>query len=82
MRTLYVSNIENLFQGRVRVLALIVKLFSASSAAATLVHNSNLLGLLEAEVRNANDTLITLSVLELLYEVFHHSIIVSLQFIS
>ncbi|GJY13528.1 hydroxyphenylpyruvate reductase [Tanacetum coccineum] len=36
---------------------------------ATLVHNSNLLGLLEAEVRNANDKLITLSVLELLYEV-------------
>lgn len=60
--------------GRVRVLALIVKLFSASSAAATLVHNSNLLGLLEAEVRNANDTLITLSVLELLYELaeVHH----------
>nr|XP_043620480.1 uncharacterized protein LOC122592343 [Erigeron canadensis] len=54
--------------GRVRVLALIVKLFSTSSAAATLVYNSNLLGLLEAEVRNVNDTLITLSVLELLYE--------------
>lgn len=54
--------------GRVRVLALIVKLFSTSSAAATLVYNSNLLGLLETEVRNVNDTLITLSVLELLYE--------------
>ncbi|KAL4554326.1 hypothetical protein LXL04_039546 [Taraxacum kok-saghyz] len=54
--------------GRVRVLALIVKLFSTSNAVATLVYNSNLLGLLEAEVRNANDTLITLSVLELLYE--------------
>ncbi|KAI3695238.1 hypothetical protein L1987_78230 [Smallanthus sonchifolius] len=54
--------------GRVRVLALIVKLFSTSSAAATLVYNSNLLGLLEAEIRNVNDTLITLSVLELFYE--------------
>ncbi|KAK1424560.1 hypothetical protein QVD17_19892 [Tagetes erecta] len=54
--------------GRVRVLALIVKLFSTSSAAATLVYNSNLLGLLEAEIRNVNDTLLTLSVLELYYE--------------
>ncbi|KAJ0452955.1 putative armadillo-like helical, 26S proteasome non-ATPase regulatory subunit 5 [Helianthus annuus] len=54
--------------GRVRVLALIVKLFSTSSTAATLVYNSNLLGLFEAEIRNAKDTLITLSVLELYYE--------------
>ncbi|XP_076947886.1 uncharacterized protein LOC143619956 [Bidens hawaiensis] len=54
--------------GRVRVLALIVKLFSASSAAAKLVYNSNLLGLLEAEIHNVNDTLLTLSVLELYYE--------------
>lgn len=63
------------FQGRVRVLALIVKLFSTSSAVATLVYNSKLLGLLEAEIRNVNDTLITLSVLELLYEVCHHSLL-------
>ncbi|XP_076930027.1 uncharacterized protein LOC143594652 [Bidens hawaiensis] len=54
--------------GRVRVLALVVKLFSASRAAAKLVYNSNLLGLLEAEIHNVNDTLITLSVLELYYE--------------
>ncbi|KAI7729630.1 hypothetical protein M8C21_002665 [Ambrosia artemisiifolia] len=54
--------------GRARVLALIVKLFSTSSAAATLVYNSNLLGLLEAEIHNVKDTLMTLSVLELLYE--------------
>ncbi|KAK9070586.1 hypothetical protein SSX86_010988 [Deinandra increscens subsp. villosa] len=54
--------------GRVRVLALIVKLFSTSRAVARLVYNSNLLGVLEAEIRNVNDTLITLSVLELFYE--------------
>ncbi|XP_024966520.1 uncharacterized protein LOC112506595 isoform X1 [Cynara cardunculus var. scolymus] len=54
--------------GRVRVLALIVKLFSTSSAVASLVYNSNLLGLMEAEVRNTKDTLMTLSMLELLYE--------------
>ncbi|KAJ9562792.1 hypothetical protein OSB04_007952 [Centaurea solstitialis] len=54
--------------GRARVLALIVKLFSTSSAVASLVYNSNLLGLLEAEVRNTKDTLMTLSILELLYE--------------
>ncbi|KAA8523937.1 hypothetical protein F0562_010360 [Nyssa sinensis] len=54
--------------GRVRVLALIVKLFSISSSVASVVYNSNLLNLLEAEVSNVNDTLTTLSVLELLYE--------------
>ncbi|KAI3753725.1 hypothetical protein L2E82_25786 [Cichorium intybus] len=67
------TNITNLAArcsslGRVRVLALIVKLFSTSKEVASLVYNSSLLGLLEAEVRNVNDTLITLSVLELLYE--------------
>uniref|UniRef100_A0A5B7CBC0 26S proteasome non-ATPase regulatory subunit 5 n=1 Tax=Davidia involucrata TaxID=16924 RepID=A0A5B7CBC0_DAVIN len=54
--------------GRVRVLALIVKLFSISRSVASEVSNSNLLKLLEAEVSNLNDTLVTLSVLELLYE--------------
>ncbi|XP_052177389.1 uncharacterized protein LOC127791511 isoform X2 [Diospyros lotus] len=54
--------------GRVRVLALIVKLFSISSSVASVVYNSNLLDLLEAEVRNADDTLVTLTVLELFYE--------------
>lgn len=58
-----------MFQGRVRVLALIVKLFSISSSMASVVYNSNLLSLLEAELRNVNDTLVTLSVLELFYEV-------------
>ncbi|KAK3035007.1 hypothetical protein RJ639_033385 [Escallonia herrerae] len=53
---------------RVRVLALIVKLFSISSSVASVIYNSDLLALLEADVRNANDTLMTLSVLELLYE--------------
>lgn len=59
----------DMFQGRFRVLALIVKLFSISSSVASVVYNSNLLSLLEAELRNVNDTLVTLSVLELFYEV-------------
>lgn len=63
-----------MFQGRVRVLALIVKLFSISSSVASVVYNSNLLSLLVEEVRNVNDMLITLSVLELLYEVWHQSL--------
>ncbi|XP_020238034.1 uncharacterized protein LOC109817230 [Cajanus cajan] len=54
--------------GRVRVLALVVKLFSVSRSAASTIYRSNLLKLLEAEIRNADDTLVTLSVLELLYE--------------
>ncbi|XWS52103.1 hypothetical protein CRYUN_Cryun11dG0038500 [Craigia yunnanensis] len=54
--------------GRVRVLSLIVKLFSISSSVASVVYNSNLLSLLETEIRNSNDTLVTLSALELLYE--------------
>nr|KJB61706.1 hypothetical protein B456_009G375500 [Gossypium raimondii] len=54
--------------GRVRVLSLIVKLFSISSSIASVIYNSNLLSLLEAEIRNSNDTLVTLSALELLYE--------------
>nr|DAD21039.1 TPA_asm: hypothetical protein HUJ06_022502 [Nelumbo nucifera] len=54
--------------GRVRVLALIVKLFSISSSVASTIFNSNLLSLLEEEIHNTNDMLMTLSVLELLYE--------------
>ncbi|KAL5997629.1 hypothetical protein ACLOJK_008559 [Asimina triloba] len=51
-----------------RVLALIAKLFSVSSSAASAVYDSNLLGLLEAEVDNTSDVLMTLSALELFYE--------------
>ncbi|XP_027355201.1 uncharacterized protein LOC113865051 [Abrus precatorius] len=54
--------------GRVRVLALVVKLFSVSRSAASTVYSLNLLKLLEAEITDADDTLVTLSVLELLYE--------------
>ncbi|KAF9666742.1 hypothetical protein SADUNF_Sadunf16G0260400 [Salix dunnii] len=54
--------------GRVRVLSLIVKLFSISRDVALAVYNSNLLSLLEAEIRNTDDTLVSLSVLELLSE--------------
>ncbi|KAL8532835.1 hypothetical protein ACS0TY_009153 [Phlomoides rotata] len=44
-------------RGRVRVLALIVKLFSTSSSVASEVSKSNLLNLLEAEIPNSNNTL-------------------------
>ncbi|KAJ4980651.1 hypothetical protein NE237_031488 [Protea cynaroides] len=54
--------------GHIRVLALIVKLFSISSSVASVVYNLNLLSLLEAVVSNHNDMLTTLSVLELIYE--------------
>ncbi|XP_073220000.1 uncharacterized protein [Cicer arietinum] len=54
--------------GRVRVLALVVKLFSVSTSAASAICSLNLLKLLEAEIRSADDTLVTLSVFELLYE--------------
>jgi 26S proteasome non-ATPase regulatory subunit 5 len=54
--------------GRVRVLALVVKLFSVSTSAASAIHSLNLLKLLEEEIRRADDTLVTLSVFELLYE--------------
>ncbi|CAI0439918.1 unnamed protein product, partial [Linum tenue] len=54
--------------GRVRVLSLIVKLFAVSPSVASAVYSSNLLGLLEAEINNSSDMLVTLSVLELFYE--------------
>ncbi|CAK7327742.1 unnamed protein product [Dovyalis caffra] len=54
--------------GRVRVLSLIVKLFSVSRDVASAVYNSNLLSLLEVEIGNMDDTLVTLTVLELFYE--------------
>ncbi|EXB75016.1 26S proteasome non-ATPase regulatory subunit 5 [Morus notabilis] len=54
--------------GRVRVLALMVKLFSVSSSVASIIYKLNLLRLFEEEINNTNDTLVTLNVLELLYE--------------
>jgi 26S proteasome non-ATPase regulatory subunit 5 len=54
--------------GRVRVLALIVKLFSVSSTVASVIHRSNLISLLEEEISNSNDLLEVSSVLELFYE--------------
>ncbi|KAK9674139.1 hypothetical protein RND81_12G213600 [Saponaria officinalis] len=54
--------------GRIRILSLIVKLFSISHAVASVIHSSNLLGIFEIEVSKTNDILATLSVLELLYE--------------
>ncbi|XP_010542296.1 PREDICTED: uncharacterized protein LOC104815562 [Tarenaya hassleriana] len=54
--------------GRVRVLSLIVKLFSVSPSVSSLIKNSKLLDLLEAEIKNTNDTLVILNVLELYFE--------------
>ncbi|KAK3198850.1 hypothetical protein Dsin_022265 [Dipteronia sinensis] len=54
--------------GRVRVLSLIVKLFSVSRSVASVIYSSNLLNLLEAGVSNTNDSIERLSILELLYE--------------
>ena len=65
----FISDHLKTFQGRVRVFSLVVKLFSTSANVAEIVHNSNLLSLLEAEARNTDDTLVTLSILELYYEV-------------
>jgi 26S proteasome non-ATPase regulatory subunit 5 len=46
-----------------------VKLFSVSRDVASAVYNSNLLSLLEAKIRDTDDTLVSLSVFELFYEV-------------
>ncbi|KAL6531564.1 hypothetical protein OROMI_027927 [Orobanche minor] len=57
--------------GRVRVLDLIVKLFSISPHVASVIYKSNLLTLFEAEINTtnaSNDTLATLNIMELLYE--------------
>ncbi|ESQ48457.1 hypothetical protein EUTSA_v10020515mg [Eutrema salsugineum] len=54
---------------RVRVLSLIVKLFSISPDVASAVKKSGLLNLLEAEMKGTKDTLVILNVLELYYEV-------------
>ncbi|KAL2944388.1 Protein SMG8 [Bienertia sinuspersici] len=57
-----------ILQGRVRILSLIVKLFSVSRAVAAVISSSKLLDLIEAEVRKTDDTLTTLSIMELLSE--------------
>ncbi|WOL11051.1 ARM repeat superfamily protein [Canna indica] len=54
--------------GRIRILALVAKLFSLSTSMATAVYNSNLLNLFEIEIKNGHDVLTILSALELLYE--------------
>jgi hypothetical protein len=59
-------------------LALVVKLFSVSMSAASAICSLNLLTLLEAEIRSTDDTLVTLSVFELLYEVTILSLSLSL----
>ncbi|XP_064985270.1 uncharacterized protein LOC135583919 isoform X2 [Musa acuminata AAA Group] len=53
---------------RIRILALVAKLFALSSSLATAVYSSNLLNLFEVEINNGHDMLTTLSALELLYE--------------
>lgn len=56
-------------QARIRILSLASKLFSISSLAATAVYDSNLLSLFEDQINQQDDMLMTLSALELLYEV-------------
>lgn len=58
-----------MFQARVRILALVAKLFSLSYSVASVIYNSDLLTLFEVEISKTNDMLTTLSALELLYEV-------------
>ncbi|KAH7651700.1 26S proteasome non-ATPase regulatory subunit 5 protein [Dioscorea alata] len=53
---------------RIRILSLVSKLFSISSLAATAVYDSNLLSLFEDQINQQDDMLMTLSALELLYE--------------
>ncbi|KAJ0986105.1 hypothetical protein J5N97_004461 [Dioscorea zingiberensis] len=53
---------------RIRILSLVVKLFSLSSLAASAVYDSNLLGLFEDQINRQDGILMTLSALELLYE--------------
>ncbi|XP_078438812.1 ARM repeat superfamily protein isoform X2 [Wolffia australiana] len=53
---------------RVRVLALLAKLFSLSISVATVIYNLRLLSLFEEEISKTDDMLTTLSALELLYE--------------
>ncbi|KAM0938540.1 putative armadillo-like helical, 26S proteasome non-ATPase regulatory subunit 5 [Dioscorea sansibarensis] len=53
---------------RIRILSLVSKLFSLSSLAATAVYDSNLLSLFEDQINQQDDMLMTLSALELLYE--------------
>ncbi|CAN6483604.1 unnamed protein product [Victoria cruziana] len=53
---------------RIRAFSLIAKLFS-TPAAASVVNSSGLLDLLVLEVNNSNDVLMTLSTLEILYEI-------------
>lgn len=62
-------NFLTVFQARVRVLALIVKLFAISRDVASAIKNSGLLDLLEAEMKGTKDTLVISNVLELYYEV-------------
>lgn len=63
LRNVFVYSMHLLFETSfVRVLALIVKLISISSAVAFLVSQTDLLCILEAEVRNVKDTISALKV--------------------
>lgn len=66
---IHLVNFIFLFQARVRILALVAKLFSLSYSVASVIYNSDLLTLFEVEISKTNDMLTTLSALELLYEV-------------
>ncbi|KAJ3695705.1 hypothetical protein LUZ60_001082 [Juncus effusus] len=59
--------------GRVRILALISKLYSVSNSVASEIHKSDLLKLFESEINNGKDRLAALNSMELLYELVESS---------
>ncbi|XP_047306894.1 uncharacterized protein LOC124910311 [Impatiens glandulifera] len=54
---------------RVRVFSLVSKLFSISSSTAAVVYKSNLLNLIIEQVNDMEDSIVTSTILELLYEI-------------
>ncbi|XP_078153082.1 ARM repeat superfamily protein [Carex rostrata] len=59
--------------GRIRILALITKLYPVSSQVAKAIHDCDLLSLYELEINNGKDPLTSLNAMELLYELVESS---------
>ncbi|KAJ1689875.1 hypothetical protein LUZ63_014030 [Rhynchospora breviuscula] len=58
---------------RIRILALITKLYPVSNQVVKAIHDWNLLSLFETEINNGKDPLTSLSAMELLYELVESS---------
>ncbi|KAF3339739.1 Proteasome non-ATPase 26S subunit [Carex littledalei] len=58
---------------RIRILALITKLYPVSSQVAKAIHDCDLLSLYESEINNVKDPLTSLNAMELLYELVESS---------